>query len=122
MKGLKKIVAYSVLTGLVLAVFALAYFLHPQLTQLDQKQQKATIVFTNLTAGLTQHHLWLKPGGVGKTGYVLYADREGGAEIKVHRVESVYKTEELPMPKGLNISVEPLGFMVRPHEFTRGRL
>ena len=39
----------------------------------------------------------------------------GVVKIKMYRVEDIYKTKEIPMPKGLNVSVIPSELLVSPH-------
>jgi hypothetical protein len=63
----------------------------------------------------------LRPGEIKETYYTLYTRGGGPGEVsyKIYSVASVYKKEEIPMPEGLDISIEPSKFIAKPQgEYT----
>ena len=62
--------------------------------------------------------MWLKPGETGETYYTLYTRNGGPGEVsyKIYRVAEEGEKEEMPMPEGLRVSIEPSKFMAQPHE------
>ncbi len=59
----------------------------------------------------------LKAGETAEINCTLYTGESppGTVKLTIYRVEDMYKTKEMPMPKGLNISVVPSERLVRPH-------
>lgn len=65
-----------------------------------------------------ENFMQLKPGETGETYYTLYT-RNGGPEkvsYKIYSVAGVHKKEEMTMPEGLNVSIEPSKFIAQPHK------
>jgi len=60
----------------------------------------------------------LKAGESAEVNCTLYTRETppGIAKLEAYLVADVYNKEETPTPEGLSIAVEPLGFMVSPHE------
>jgi|GEM_PF-1928792 len=67
--------------------------------------------------GIHRNYLWLKPGETGETYYTFYTRNGGPGEVsyKIYRVAAVGEKEEMAMPEGLNVSIEPSKFMAQPH-------
>ena len=68
--------------------------------------------------GIHRNYLWLKPGETGETYYTFYTRNGGPGEVsyKIYRVAGVGKKEEIAMPEGLEVSIEPSKFIAQPHE------
>ncbi|WP_048086014.1 hypothetical protein [Archaeoglobus veneficus] len=65
--------------------------------------------------GIIENYICLRPGDSKEAIYVFYSGNwEGKVELSVHRVDGVLKTQTLPTPEGVNISVEPDEFFVKP--------
>jgi len=64
-----------------------------------------------------KNFMWLKPGESGETYYTFYTRNGGPGEVsyKIYRVAAVGEKEEIPMPEGLEVSIEPSKFMAQPH-------
>ena len=62
--------------------------------------------------------MWLKPGETGETYYTFYTRNGGPGKVryKIYSVARVGEKEEMAMPEGLNVSIEPSKFMAQPHE------
>jgi len=65
-----------------------------------------------------KNFMWLKPGESGETYYTLYTRNGGPGEVsyKIYRVAGVGEKEEMAMPEGLEVSIEPSKFMAQPHK------
>lgn len=109
----KFILVVLVLTFVVLASLTSSpYFNHMIPPDRHFKDNSSKVI-----GGILQHYLWIKPGETKSTLFVLYtSDIGGNARIIVYRVSEVLKTEKLPVPTGLYITVEPSEIYVRPNE------
>ena len=66
--------------------------------------------------GLTNHHIYLRPGESVKTRYVLYSgNEEGTVRFEVYRVMRVGDTHGVQTPISINVTVKPSTIKVYPH-------
>ena len=75
-------------------------------------------LFTVPIGSIHKNFMWLKPGETGETYYTLYTRNGGPGEVsyKIYRVAGVGKKEEIAMPEGLEVSIEPSKFIAQPHK------
>ena len=65
--------------------------------------------------GLTEHHIYLRPGETRRTEYILYTGNETGSiKFIIYRVSKVGDTRKIVMPNGLNVSISPSGVKLKP--------
>ena len=70
-----------------------------------------------INGGLVEHAIYVRPGEMGKTQYLVYTGRcEGTVRFTVYRVSRVGSTRKIATPNGLNISVNPEGKELKPHK------
>jgi len=84
-------------------------------------QQESVSTKTLLTVpigGIHGNFMRLNPGETGETYYTLYTRNGGPGEVsyKIYRVAAVGEKEEMAMPEGLEVSIEPSKFMAQPHK------
>jgi hypothetical protein len=68
--------------------------------------------------GIHKNLILIKPGETGETYYTLYTRNGGPGEVsyKTYSVANVHKKEEMTMPEGLNVSIEPSKFIAQSHK------
>lgn len=61
--------------------------------------------------GISGNYMTIKAGETKETSYIFYAGKgEGNVELSIKRVAGVFKTDELPMPEDVNVTVAPSDF------------
>jgi len=87
-------------------------------TELQEELALTQKLLTVPIGGIHKNFMQLKPGETGETYYTLYTRNGGPGEVsyKIYRVANVYKKEEITMPEGLNVSIEPSKFRAQSHE------
>ena len=67
---------------------------------------------------VTDHFLVLCPGEIKETYYTFYTRNSGPEKVNytIYMVREVYEEEEIPMPDGLTVSIEPSEFVAVPHK------
>ena len=67
---------------------------------------------------ITDHFLVLRSEEMRETYYMFYTRNSGPEKVNytIYRVQGVYKKEEIPMPEGLIVSIEPSEFVAEPHK------
>ena len=67
---------------------------------------------------ITDHFLVLRSEEMRETYYMFYTRNSGPEKVNytIYRVRGVYEKEEIPMPDGLTVSIEPSEFVAEPHK------
>jgi len=78
------------------------------------------IIIPELTAGLTQHRIWLKPGEIKNTSFVIYSKKEGIAKLEVYKIKS--GGYEIEGPKEIKIRIEPSELKVKPNKWCKFKI
>ncbi|HIH97086.1 MAG TPA: hypothetical protein HA348_06385 [Thermoplasmata archaeon] len=117
-----------VIMGIVIVcagIISVLYFL-PKVTEYQEELAPTKSLLTVPIGGIQRNYMYLKPGETKETNYTLYTREGGPGEVsyKIYRVAGKYKQdsppplprEEIPMPEGLNVSVEPSKFIAQPHK------
>ena len=86
--------------------------------ELETALASTKALYTVPVGGIHENFMQLKPGETGETYYTLYTRNGGPGEVsyKIYSVAGVHKKEEMTMPKGLNVSIEPSKFIAQPHK------
>jgi hypothetical protein len=86
--------------------------------ELEKELASTKSLLTVPVGGFHKNFIELKPGETKGTNYTLYTRNGGPGKVsyEIYRVAHVYEKEEMAMPEGLNVSIEPSGFMVQPHK------
>lgn len=68
--------------------------------------------------GFHKNFIWLMPGETREIYYTFYTRNGGPGELnyEIYRVAKVYEKEEMAMPNGLNVSIEPSKYIAQPHK------
>jgi hypothetical protein len=96
---------------------------NPYQTQKDmshielEKDLASTKTLLTVPVGcIHENFIELKPGETGETYYTLYTRNGDPGEVsyEIYRVAHMYEKEEMAMPEGLNVSIEPSKFIAQP--------
>ena len=87
-------------------------------TELQEELASTKALLTVPVGGIHKNLIWLKSGEIGETYYTLYTRNGGPEEVsyKIYSVAGVHKKEEMTMPEGLNVRIEPSKFTAQPHK------
>ncbi|MCK4735384.1 MAG: hypothetical protein KAT65_23225 [Methanophagales archaeon] len=90
----------------------------PPQTELQEELALTQKLLTVPIGGIHKNFIWLKPGETGEAYYTLYTRNGGPGEVsyKIYSVARVGEKKEMPLPEGLNVSIEPSKFMAQPHK------
>lgn len=117
--GLKKLVIVACTIMILISV--LLYIIHlggvGQNRENNLKFQQEGIVCNpkNFTpsGGVHGSYMAIRPGETKETSYIFYAGKEeGNVKLSIKRVAGVFKTDGLPMPEDINVTVAPSDFYV----------
>jgi|GEM_PF-2560100 hypothetical protein len=110
----KLIVVFTILVFSFIFLTYSTYFFPAQ--EQDQQTKASTCIFERPIGGISKNYISMSPGERGQTTYILYSgNTSGNVRLSVYRVAGMFETEKIPMPQGINVTVTPSEFHVRPY-------
>jgi len=86
--------------------------------EIQEKLNSTKALLKAPVGGFHKNFIWLKPGDTQEIYYTFYTQNDGPGELnyEIYRVAKVYEKEEMAMPNGLNVSIEPSKYIAEPHK------